>query len=816
MSYTKIYYDDIWEIASKGTTKCNDWDSKIKELSKGFTDFVKSESFTGKAATNMKSYLEQVHGILISIIGTVIQSYSVHVADYYGGYTRLVDSGDGEEYGLRYTTIVNSEVCATGSVQSKLNSIRRTAEQVVIDANNVKSSISDLVSISAYPRTYNLYEQIDSAKSKAQKVHDNAISYEASRAHDFDEIDRLISQALSIINAQIGKSRIPVINYQQGSIGKMCNVEQILIDLEATSKKIKAIDDAGYLEDDVTLAINRDALIQEEEEASREWIQWVAVGIAVVGSVVLIAVTAGGATPLVCAGVGAAVGAVTAASSSFADNFVETGSFVDGMDWSEFGKDVTVGAVGGFVAGGLGAISQGSAIKQPIEKGMYALSTTVLKEGAEGVTATVWEGGETIYEVGEAIIAGKPGDEVMSVLDAGLQEAKGEMVEMFEDMAVEGAKAFVGGTVAGSFDVDTSDKSALRKIGEKTAEGVAEGLAGGAVKTTWEVGEAILDNDSSTTVISALKEGLKETVKDVTSSTSGAVVSGAGDSLVDKIDGTAGKVVGETVNDTISKTSEKVVGGVAGRTMDYVYGDEKDASKILGDIWEEDLDSGRSILKDAGESLGTHVSDAVNEDKKHYNDLKKIDYDHDGKIEVVQFDEYTVTKQDYDAAVENAGKGAYKDQTAQEILGLSRDTDLSSGKHQTVDIDYTQKHSNDNPFTSTVTVEGEDGKKYVFTKEYYDSTFNAAGTKEYEGRTVREMLDLPEDIQLKDNTTTDTVRTDSIGRGEDVELHKQSGTNATKIDISTTSRQEREKANKVAEEIAKELNKNIKNHKFEN
>lgn len=788
MSYTKIYYDDIWEATSKGSTKCNEWLTELQTLSENFAAFVETESFKGEAATNMKSYFEQVHGMLMSIIGSVIQSYSVLAVNYYGGYTRIVDTGDRAEYGLRYTTIVRSEVDEKGSIQRKLNDIRRTAEQVVIDANNVKSSIADLVYIASYPKADSLYDQIEAAKSKAQTVHNNAIKYEASRANDFTEIDRLITQALSIITAQLGKSRIPVIAYQKGSIGNMCDIKQILVDLEATSEKVTAITKEGYFEEDAALALNRDALIQEEEEASREWIQWVALGIAVVGAVALTVVTAGGASPLVCAAVGAGVGAVTAASSKFADNYVETGSFVEGMDWSDFGKDVVVGAVGGAVAGYLGAVSQGSAIKQPIEKGLTALANTVVKEGAEGVTATIWETGETAWEVGEAIVAGKPGDEIMSVLGEGLDEMEGELVGTVKDMTVEGAKSFVGGTVAGSFDLDTSDKSVLRKVGEKTVEGIAEGAAEGTVNTIWNVGEAVVDDDSSTTVQSALKEGLKETVQNTAKSTVGAVVSEGLFSGVDNIDNKVGKVAMETVKDTVTDTAENITEGVTGRTMDYIYGDEKDTSKILGDIWEEDLDGGKTIVESAGKAAGEHIADEAYKDKQFYNDLKRIDKDGDGKIEVVQFDDYAVTKQDYDAAVKNAGKGAYKDKTVQDILGLPKDTDISSGRNRTVSIDMTEEYSPVRKTTDTVTVDG----KYTFDKSYYESSLNVAGSDEYGGKTAHEILGIPNDVDLsEDNITRKRIDNDKIGRGKEVEFHKDYGTNATRIHISSMKRETR-------------------------
>ena len=798
MSYTKIYYDDIWAATSKGSAKCEEWLSNLQELSEGFSEFTESDSFKGQAATNIKNYIEQVHGILMSIIGSVVQTYSVLAIDYYGGYTRLVDSGDRDKYGLRYTTIVSGEVSETGSIQKKLKDILRIADQVASDANSVKNSISDLVSIASCPMTYNLYDQINAAKAKAQKVHNNAIAFESSRKNDFNEIDRLIAQALSIINTQIGTNRVPAVAYQSGSIGTMCDIKQIIVDLEATSDKVVSITDNEFFEEDAALVLNRDALIQEEEEASREWVQWAAIGIAVVGAVVLTFVTAGTATPLVCAAVGAGVGALTAATSQFADYYVKTGSFVDGMNWSNFGKAVFVGAVGGAVSGYLGAISHGSAIKQPIENGLCALYDAVTQEVAKGMAATVWEVGETGCEVGEAILAGKPGDEIVSVLNEGLDEVEGEMADMFKNAAVKGAAKFVGGTVAGSFDIDTSDKGILRKIGEKAAEGAAEGATSGAVKTVWNVGEALVDNDESTTVTSALKEGFKEGVQDVAGSTASAIVSEGVFHKVDDISNEAGKVIGKTVRDTVSETTEKITKGVVGRTMDYVYGDEEDASKIFGDIWEEDLESGRSIAESAGNAAGKYIAEEAYKDDKFYNDLKQIDSDGDGKIRVVQFDDYAVTKQDYDAAVKNAGKGAYKDKTVQDILGLPKDTDISTGKERTVSIEMTEKYSSDRKTTDTVTV----GGKYTFTESYYESALNVAGSEEYGGKTAQEILGIPNDMDVsEDNITHQRVDNDKIGRGKETELHQDYGTNATKIHVSSMKRKTR-----IAREEAKKQN----------
>lgn len=311
------------------------------------------------------------------------------------------------------------------------------------------------------------------------------------------------------------------------------------------------------------------------------------------------------------------------------------------------------------------------------------------------------------------------------------------------------------------------------------------------------MGEAVVDDNSSTTVESALKKGAKDTVSNIVGGATKAVVTEGLFDKVDNIKSKTGKVIAETATDTLADTTKNVTKGVTGRTMDYFYGDGN-AGEILDleNIWEEDLEGGRKIAKSAGESAGKHISNEVFKDDKHYNNLKKIDSDGDGKIEVVQFNDYAVTKQDYDVAVKNAGKGAYKDKTIQDILGLPKDTDLNTAKERTVSIDMTEKYSSDRKTTDTVTV----GGKYTFSKSYYESSLNVAGSKEYGGKTAQEILGIPNDVDLSDdNVTYKRIDNDKIGQGKEIEFYENYGTNATKIHISSMKREtrlEREEAKK--------------------
>lgn len=777
MAYKKIYYDDIWDITSNSSKKCDKWLETFSDINKSIEAFNNTCEFKGQAADNMKDYMMQVHGMLIPIIASILQAYTAKARSYYIGYKNTVDSGDGSDFGLRYTTIVFDEVSNEGSIKKAIESIKSMASQVSCDANSVKNRISHLVGISAYPKSTELTSALDEALKKALSVHKKAESFESSRADDFAEIDRLIAHARGIINNQLGKTRIPIISYQSGDIGSMCNVNSILVDLQATSDIIKDFENSEDYEEAMNLAINRDALIQEEAEASRQWAQWVAIGIAAVGAIALTVVTAGAASPLICVAVGAGVGAITVASSKFADNYVKTGDFTEGMNWRDFGTEVLAGAVVGGISGYFGAVSQGSAIKGPVKTALQISKQNIIGESADG-----------IIKFGSAAIFGPPdGQTVWSVASNELQ-----------DIVASGASGFAGGLVTGKFNVNTGDKGYLQKLGEKTAINTAQVVAEEGVRTSWQLGESYLTKHDTSEFVSILKDHSKEAAGNIAKNTATSIISESF-SKTDDIKNTTGKVIINTIKDTGADTFGNIAEGITKRTMDYAYGDETDASKIYGDIWEKDLEGGRNVAKSAVESAGNQITNEVYKDKKYYNDLKKIDHDHDGKIDVVQFGDYAVTKEDYDAAVSHAGKGAYKNKTVQDILGLSKDTDLSEGKHRSVSIDMTEKYSNTRKTTDTVTIDG----KYTYKKDYFEAAVNVAGEGEYKGKSVQEVLGIDKDTDLsEDNITHNRIRNSDIGKGKKVELTNDSSTSATKIHISNMKHE-----TKVAREKAKKKNK---------
>ena len=450
------------------------------------------------------------------------------------------------------------------------------------------------------------------------------------------------------------------------------------------------------------------------------------------------------------------------------------------------GKDVVVGTVTGAVSGYLGAVSQGSVIRQPIKNAAIAAGKKALEEGAGGLAGTLWD-------VGYAAVTEKPGDEIKSILLSNLEETGQKVV-------VKSAASFAGGYVAGTYGVDTSDKSYLKKLGEKTVENIFETGTGAVVNTTWELGECVFDDDKD--VVSILKKNSREFVSEFAKKTVNSSIELSIPQTGD-IDNKFAKVLAETAKDTFADTAGEITKGVTGRSHDYMYGDGN-AEDILGDVWEEDLDGGKTIIKEGVKSLASHSSDEIFEDEKVEIQLNKIDHDKDGKVEFIQFGDKAVTKEDYDAAVSVAGKGAYKDKTVQDILGLPKDTDLSSGKERTIRVDMVEEYSSGRKTTDTVTIEG----KYTYDKNYYQAAKDAAGKGDYENKTVNDIIGISNDVDLSESEHTyKRYKNSEIGQGKKVQLTAKDSSQASTYHISSITNETRAERTKMKQEMLKQKNK---------
>lgn len=645
-----VDYDELYSIEDALEKKIFDWLPALDNTGKNAKALMDTDSFQGELATNYRTYLTEVHTRILGFIIETLDALMIKYTMYREGYSQI-DSG-------LHTHIREEDL---GSIQSHFHQIGYGVDGVDEKLVRALKSVRDLIYLSA-PDPEGLIQKLDDVCSHCMNLDDAISDYEnMHRSRDFVDLDAAISNLRTWIDNQLGEKRVSIGDYQPGMWTQMTDCIALLTSMQSLANYHKET------EDEYKAALEHAAQRIEDIQEERQWVKWVAAGVCIVGSLALIAVTLGGATPLVCAGVGAAAGLTSAAVNGFADNYIENGSLVDGMNWAEFGKDCLIGTVTGAIAGYGGAVAYGSTVVNPMEKAMMEMATGMAKNGTEELI-------NFTYDFGAAIVAdGATFDSVMSV-------AEDSTGSMMKNVLVGMAGDAAGGYIGGLNEAKNAGKSFWNTIGEKTIENLAENEAKIGAGATYDAFMGVTGGKGGIEILSAIDEDMKNGLLDAAEGEVSAAISGGFDTAIDNKFGnnqtTGGKVTKDTiksVNQTAFDSAGKFAKGIAEQ---YLDGEEIDPGKV----WKEDLGGGTEVFKSAGEAIGGNVFDEIYSDRKFENRLKQHDYDRDGKLDVVTFNNfsgYSVLKEDYDAAIEMAGKKGYEGKRAQDILGIPRNVSLS-------------------------------------------------------------------------------------------------------------------------------------------
>lgn len=646
---------DSWGASISG--QASDWLEKLTEIRNKLQILHQSSYMAGQTADNLKNYIELVHMTLLGQLVSLVYLHNASAQAYLCDYQKNVDTN-------LHVRIVEEEL---DDIHEKIENTEYTAVRIGENLAYTMSGIKDIFTLS-----YNDVSEVETAHRVARNyvnnLHEQIKTLEKTHTEgDFVESEQLYQAIKNLIVEMQGKTRdfrsqyTPETTLASSAWGDLYNAS---VAVQETVQEKEEIFNEAFENQKERFAEYK---AEEEAKEDRQWAKWVALGIAVVGSVALIVVTAGGASPGVCALWGAGVGLATTASSGLADEYVEHGNF-DNMDWSEFGKDCIISTATGAIGGYAGGMAPGSAIQQPLKAGAKAATVSVASNLAEGVVDTTWD-------VGEAWINCQPGDEIKSIFWENVGEMGKETIS-------EGLGDFAGGMVAQKFKVDGVKKNFGQQFLADTAENAAEALVKNGAESIWDVGTALVKNDESVEFSSVLKEEaadflggagkdfVSEEIEDVVS---GGIKAGQDRNIPIKNDKSkegfvdTAEVIQNSIGDTVGKTAGSVAGGVVEQGVEVAFG-ERD-SIDMKEIYEEELDGGRKIVKNAADSIAKNTAEKANEDKEFYNRMTKK-ADDNGNVQVMEFDKYKVLKEDVEAAKAVENKGAYKGKSVNDILGL--------------------------------------------------------------------------------------------------------------------------------------------------
>ncbi len=323
------YYVDFDSLfAANCTAKqiSGQWATQVGEVSKRYGVILSNNAFSGEAADHIKSYVQEVHGVILASIQELLANYFTKVSLYTDGYMKGIDTNI---HAVLPETDLNT-------VRSKMKNLIESIESEKRIISRSASNISDLVRLDV-PAARSAVEGLSDANDLARKLHESVLGFESAHANDFAEIDVIILNLRQLIDGLMSENRSALIHYKSGGIAALTDCvalrDALQVSMEYRTANMPALEAANEHDKLVIEQLQREA----EEAAAKQrleqgiWTGIAAIGAIVVGAVAIVA-TAGAATPAVAAGVFYVAGACSAAYG--VSNAIQAG------------QDIYYGAVG--------------------------------------------------------------------------------------------------------------------------------------------------------------------------------------------------------------------------------------------------------------------------------------------------------------------------------------------------------------------------------------------------------------------------------------------------------------------------------------
>ena len=284
MSYN-IKFDDITSVQVESQKTMSAWGEAINNLNTAMTDFINNTNLQGQAISSMRTYLVEVHGILLQTLVNLMNDYSSNLLLYKDGYYQIDSDLHTKLPGQVFTRL-----------HSDLKSSRDNLKGEIELLNATKDKISDLVSYSGSSHTSTVMDY-NFLMNQVKNLDSSIIQYESSHAgQDLVAFKELIAATKSLIAEHAGKTRT-VGSYQSGDFAKLQSVQRFAIAYQQATKQMESRVER------VKAAQERDKArfeaLAAEDRAKKGWID-LGLGVltAAIGILAIVA-TCGSATPLV-------------------------------------------------------------------------------------------------------------------------------------------------------------------------------------------------------------------------------------------------------------------------------------------------------------------------------------------------------------------------------------------------------------------------------------------------------------------------------------------------------------------------------------
>ena len=382
----KVDFDALDTLYYSINNKAVEWSEALGGVHESVNNLAASDCITGAGAENIKSYLSEVHSMVIGLLGRIISAHADNCLLYKRAYQDNIDTSV-------HAVILEDELT---DIIGDLHVYQNQTYSVDCQIRSALTSISDIF----YNQSYRGYSTVDddfeTTKNKVKTLDKDIHSLENSHLNsDFTNTEVLLEKLTAYLNTQLSKPKSYKTEFSLEQAQKDPTLQEIALAYKALSEesdaKRTALKTAGENEQARVEILQKE---YEERQQTATIINWVVTGLCIVGSIAITVATCGAASPLAVAltvgAVSAGSGVIMAGTQSITSQWVETGD-LSKTDWLDVGKCSLIAGVTGFVTGFVSA-------------GVGGVVTSKLASAA--VTAPLINSSSTVTRVATHVVIG--------------------------------------------------------------------------------------------------------------------------------------------------------------------------------------------------------------------------------------------------------------------------------------------------------------------------------------------------------------------------------------------------------------------------
>lgn len=284
----RIQYSSMDEFYSASGGRIQEWVTQLEEWLASYDHLVNLEAYQGKSAEGVRTYLQEVHGMLLCSIQQLLQLYYAKYSMYRVGYYDIDDS--------LYACLPEQ---AFTEIQTRMKNEVDFVEGESQAIGGKLSSISDIISL-GNPSAFYVINIMDGVRQDLRDLDREITDYEAAQKRGIQgELQTLLTTLQATLQEYLTNGTNPS-SYRSGDLTGNTHMLDLYQSMQRANAYVEEnqeeIELAGTTMEAAFAQMYEDACEAREQEGLIKMLQG---AVAVAAGTIAIVGTAGAATPIV-------------------------------------------------------------------------------------------------------------------------------------------------------------------------------------------------------------------------------------------------------------------------------------------------------------------------------------------------------------------------------------------------------------------------------------------------------------------------------------------------------------------------------------